>query len=105
MRTNKVRITESKLREMIREAVKGVLNEISDDMKQSYINGRRAQERGERPMSNANINKGGYDLAKYKNQGYPCGGAQTPEEFARMQAGDKATQMYKNGRGKFSWGD
>lgn len=99
------RLTENKLRGMIREAVKSVLNEISDEMKQSYINGRRAQWRGERPMSNANINKGGYDLAKYKYQGYPCGGAQTPEEFARLQAGDKATQMYLDGRGKFGWGD
>lgn len=81
-----------------------MLDEISDTMKQDYINGRRQQGMGNRPMSNAMTKKGEKDLAKYKSMGYPCGGAQNGEKFARMNADNKASQMYMDGRGKYSWG-
>ena len=100
-----VKVSESQLFDIIKESVNNVLSEISDTMKQEYINGRRQQEIGNRPMSNAMTKKGEKDLAKYKSMGYPCGGAENGEKFARMGAGAKATQMYKNGRGKYSWGE
>ena len=73
-------------------------------MTQAYINGRRQQGRGERPMSQAMIRKGQQDLIKDKGNGYPCGGAENGEEYARMGADSKATQTYKNGMGKYSCG-
>ena len=99
-----IRLTESDLHRIVKETANRVLNEISDATKQSYINGRRQQGRGNRPWSNTMIKKGEKDLAKYKAMGYPCGGAQNGEDFARMYADSKATKTYMDGRGKYSWG-
>ena len=99
-----IRLTESDLHRIVKETANRVLNEISDATKQSYINGRRQQGRGNRPLSNTMIKKGEKDLAKYKAMGYPCGGAQNGEEFAKMDADTKAIQTYMDGRGKYSWG-
>ena len=61
-----IRLTESDLHRIVKETANRVLNEISDATKQSYINGRRQQGRGNRPLSNTMIKKGEKDLAKYK---------------------------------------
>ena len=53
-----IRLTESDLHRIVKETANRVLNEISDATKQSYINGRRQQGRGNRPLSNTMIKKG-----------------------------------------------
>ena len=85
-----IRLTESDLHRIVKETANRVLNEISDATKQSYINGRRQQGMGNRPLSNTMIKKGEKDLAKYKAMGYPCGGAKNGENFAKMDADAKA---------------
>ena len=79
------------IQKIVKKHVNEALNELSQDTYDNYWKGRRDQSWGveRKPMSKANIRKGEKDLAKYKSQGYPCGGAKNGEEFARLQASGK----------------
>ena len=75
-----IRLTESDLRKLVMEAI----NELDKDTYNNYWEGRNDQRHGRREMSPARIRRGKRDLEKDKKQGYPCGGAKTGEQYAKM---------------------
>lgn len=91
MRTT-IRLTEENIARIVAEAI----NELSKDTYNKYWQGRADQASGKRSLSRAMSQKGSKDLAKYKSQGYPCGGAENGEEFGRMQQRTKVDQRNIN---------
>lgn len=94
-----VRMGKKQLCDIINEGARRLV-EISNEKKQAYMDGQIAKKEGKRPLSQANLKAASKYMKDLDKKGIPHNNAKTPEETARLMAGDKASKVMQDNRGK-----
>ena len=94
-----LRFGKNQLCEIINRGARRLI-EISTKTKQKYMDGQVAKKEGKRPLSKANLKSASKYMKDLDKKGIPHSKAKTPEETARLMAGDKASKVMQDNRGK-----